>query len=206
MDLPWKDKRGTWDDKKGQHLNETKVDEVKDAGNYENSTIRETSDVSTPITRENVAVNEKNDFEEGAPSKNILPLSMCFNGLLLFFFHAINLNYYLKCAHSCDTGTQYCHLNFHSISILYVSISFTEHETDTINHRQKDVIKQRKLNCNLCEDIFSSMLGLNAHMKTHPEVIFFVLQLLDNDSNINDSITDDPLRVRCIKCPEYLHY
>ena len=86
MELPSKGKRGTWDDNKGQHLNKTKVDEVKDAGNEENLTIRETSNVSTPNTRENVAVNEKNDFEEGAPSKNILPLSMCFSRSLLFFF------------------------------------------------------------------------------------------------------------------------
>ena len=131
--------------------------------------------------------------------------SLCFadtNNLWL----TVYLNSYLKCAYNCDTGTQYYYLNFHSVSILYVSVSLQNMKLVQINHQQKDVIRQRKLNCNLCEDIFSSMLGLNAHMKTHPEVIFFVLQLLDNDSNISDSITDDPLRVRWIKCPEYLYY
>ena len=73
---------------------------------------------------------------------------------------------------------------------------FAEHESDDINNHESNTKGTRKLNCNLCQDIFTSILGLNAHMKTHPEVVFFVLQLLDNETNVRNSISDDPSRVR----------
>ena len=58
-----------------------------------------------------------------------------------------------------------------------------------------EMTRRRKLNCNLCANIYTTVFGLNAHMKTHPEVVFFVLQLLDGETADREGIAEEAEQV-----------
>ena len=73
-------------------------------------------------------------------------------------------------------------------------VSFSGQERNTVN-QGCDMTTRRKLNCNLCANIFTTMFSLNAHMKTHPEVVFFVLQLLDGETADREGIADEAEQV-----------